>query len=282
MNKIKQANKHFQYFYTNYFLPGNSTEGAASTVTGASKEINDLEYCEITDDLVGKFCTYLTDHARDHCNPNLSLLKYATISQYFSAFKGALLKRFHANPTPLPLSEEKTKQLYRLMMEKKIDESRKNGHSLFGSFSHADQDDFTAFSSVCFWDGTSKSAEFLHLFKSCIENSGRGSEIAILKIRNIRMTQIVEKDRTKYNTIRTDVLPLKTTSTNPNCDEIVQFCHVDDFSQCYFFQCSTIWSWIQLLMLEGMITYSQVGLIMSKRMVGVNQRCQRCFVSIGK
>ena len=161
--------KHFALFYSKHIVQSDEQE---------NKGLDDLSYHDITDDLVGKWCTYLTDEARCRCNPKLALLTYASVAQYFSSFKMYCIHRFHSQPIPPPLVNEKTKHLSRLMLKKKIQQARLLGKSLFGSIEAADGDDWLAFAAVCFWDGSRKSAEFLHLFKSCIDNSGRGSEVS--------------------------------------------------------------------------------------------------------
>ena len=160
--------KHFSLFCSKFVAAGNM----------AGKHLTDLKYEDVTDELVGMWCTYLTDEARRRCDPKQDLLSYASVAQYFSSFKMYCIHRFHSEPIPPPLVEEKTKHYSRIMMQKKIQEARYAGKSLFGSIEAAGGDDWLAFAAVCFWNGTTKSAEFLHLFKSCIENSGRGSEVS--------------------------------------------------------------------------------------------------------
>ena len=56
-----------------------------------------------------------------------------------------------------------------------------------------------------------------------------------MKWDSVRSKSVMEGNGVKYNTLATHVMRLKTTATNPRPDEIVQFCHVEDFMQCYFF-----------------------------------------------
>ena len=106
---------------------------------------------------------------------------------------------------------------------------------LFGQYDAATKHDQRALAAVCMWNGDLKSAEFLHLFTSCVGNVGRGSEIASLAWEKVVPTVVKERDGSSFTTLQTNVFRLKTAAHNAKEDEVIHFCHVDNFTECYFF-----------------------------------------------
>ena len=61
---------------------------------------------DINDDLVGKFATYLGEHARLRCNPEAPLLRYLSALGYLSGFKNWFLNKYKEEEIPRVFQRE--------------------------------------------------------------------------------------------------------------------------------------------------------------------------------
>jgi len=80
-----------------------------------------------------------------------------------------------------------------------------------------------------------KSAEYLHLVRSSINNCGRGSEIAVLKWSKLHTIDIIQAGGKPFKTMQASINRLKTQSVNPGEDHITHLVHVNDFMKDYMF-----------------------------------------------
>ena len=60
------------------------------------------------------------------------------------------------------------------------------------------------------WSATLDNAEFMNLFQSMVSNCGRGSEIAITKLKDMQMADIKEDNGIEFQTFKQYVMRLKT------------------------------------------------------------------------
>jgi len=233
LEKRNSSLKHLQFFINNHF---EDKVGVSSSNLIKGKDVYKLRHQDFSDDLMGKFCDYLANDARSYFDPKRDLLSWQTVQGYFSSVKMYCIRKFHDKGIPLCLQDGMTKQYNALMLSAKTDYVVRNGKSLYGSKEKASDEDIMSFTTICFWNGDLKSAEFLHLFKSAIDNVGRCSEIAVLTWEKVFPTSIPRPGIEKvFQTVQVDVNRLKTQHVRPGEDKIVHFVHVDDFSKCYIF-----------------------------------------------
>ncbi len=166
--KINSMKNHL-----NKFLSGNYTHANMPT----NKTADTLEYEDINESLVGLFSGYMIEHARKYCRDHEKLLQWSTIASYFSAFKNFFLIKFHDKPRPTALDDAAFARHTDRMLRIKTKMCIKDNESLFQQKETATEEDIIGLSAVCFWNGDVRSAEFLHLFRACINNTGRGSEV---------------------------------------------------------------------------------------------------------
>ena len=220
--KQKSMLTHLDYFLRNCYQEGCVLRGENLTME------------EISDELVGKFCTYLSKMARKKCDPFPSpLLAWSTIQGYFSSFKMFFIDKFHK--IPASLSNELTKRYVGIMLRTKTEIVTKEGVPLYGKKECASEEDFKGFTAVCFWNDDLKSAEYLHLVWSAVHNCGRGSEIAMLNWAKVGTVTIHQCDGAQFDTMQMAVNRLKTAAVNPGEDLITHLVHAEDFMKCYMF-----------------------------------------------
>ena len=192
------------------------------------KKLDDLLYEDIAEELVGSFATYLSKHATKFCRPGGDLLMWNSIAEYFSAFKTFLImKKFREKPIPHALGDAHMKMMTTEMRSKKIEICNSNNDAWVNPHAMASDDDNKALGALCYWDGSSKSAEYYHLYRSMVNNAGRGSEISCLAWPNAVPTIIKESDGSSYTTLQLNVKRLKTAAVSPKPDETIHFVHHD-------------------------------------------------------
>ena len=199
------------------------------------KELDDLLYEDITEQLVGSFATYLSKHATKYCKPNGDLLMWNSIAGYFSAFKTFIIKKFRDKPIPHALGDAHMKMMTTEMRSKKIEICNSNNDAWVNPHEMVSDDDNKALGALCYWDGSSKSAEYYHLYRSMVNNAGRGSEISCLAWPNAVPTVIKESDGSSYTTLQLNVKRLKTAAVSPKPDETIHFVHRDSLLDDYLF-----------------------------------------------
>lgn len=123
------------------------------------KKLHDLLYEDITEELVGSYATYLSKHATKYCKADGELLMWNSIAGYFSAFKTFVVKKFRNKPVPHSLSEIQMKMMTTEMRSKKIKMCNSNNDSWVNPHAMASDEDNKALGALCYWDGTTKSAE---------------------------------------------------------------------------------------------------------------------------
>lgn len=168
--KMSSMTKHFNYFFKNYYQPMNPGL--------RDYNLDTIKYEEVTWDLVQKFSTYIVYEARAYTNPDKELLKKETHAQYFSAFKTYLTDRWNDRMAPIPLQNDKTQKITEHMRRLKDEINLQNGVSGSSPLLAASDDDAKSLVALCMWKGDGESAEFLHMFSSCVGNLGRGSEVS--------------------------------------------------------------------------------------------------------
>jgi hypothetical protein len=177
MPKRKKTNEqyhsvsiHFNHFYRNHYGEKDKRKGNIF--------LDDIKYEDVNDDLVGQFSTYLASEARQKCNPNKDLIGWNTIANYFSGFKNFLVSKFHDKPLPFSIESTKMARMTILMKRTKLEINRKGDKKMTGSIEASSCEDQKAIAAMCLWSGDVANAEFLHLFTSCVNNVGRGSEVS--------------------------------------------------------------------------------------------------------
>ena len=176
LSKSKQTKScsmkgHFNYFLMHFWSKHNKSDKIVS-------KFDDLEVEDVTIDIVDNFVNYLASHARKGFKADGPLLKFGTIDQYLSSFKMSLVRKFFKNESELIVNNQAKMSLLRsTMLQKKIQQCRRDGIEIMSSLETASETDVDTFFLLCFWEGTYESAEFLHLMMSCIANCGRGSEV---------------------------------------------------------------------------------------------------------
>ena len=174
-NKNENAARiHFQWFYTKQYYPNaNNKSNLRQTLT-----LDDITFEEVTNDLFGKFATYLCNDAKNLKNKNTDL-SYGTISIYMSSIRMLLVKRFLSDYNKYPdLLKLDIWSMYLSKIRKiKVQHSIKNNKPLSKSIESASEEDVMAMFNCIVWDNDCSSAEFLLLFMSCIVHCGRGSEV---------------------------------------------------------------------------------------------------------
>ena len=81
--KKSSAMNHFKYFLKNFYANKNLT-----------LENDFKDYSNLNDDLMGKYGTYLANHARQYCKENTDLLSYSSAYGYLSATKSYFTSKF--------------------------------------------------------------------------------------------------------------------------------------------------------------------------------------------
>jgi len=228
-NEKKQSSaiKHFQFFLTNHY---QGTDGVVNPPLTAQ----DLKIEHITNDVVGTFCTYLSKEARCECKPPPSpRLAWLTIQGYFSAFKSHYIRKFKC--VPESLSNELTSRYSRAMLSNKTEIVVREGSALYSKKEVASEEEIEGFSAICYWNDDVCSSEYNHLVRSCINNCGRGSEIAVLKWLKASTISVRTPGGKAFKTMSLLVNRLKTAGVNPGEDNITHFVHINDFKKDYLF-----------------------------------------------
>ena len=171
------ARIHFQCFYTKQYYPNaNNKSNLRETLT-----LDDIAFDEVTNDLFGKFATYLCNDAKSLKNKT-SDLSYGSISIYMSSIRMLLVKRFLSDYNKYPdLLKLDIWSMYLSKIRKiKVQHSIKNNKPLSKSIEAASEEDVMAMFNCIVWDNEYSTAEFLLLFISCIVHCGRGSEVCYI------------------------------------------------------------------------------------------------------
>jgi hypothetical protein len=193
----------------------------------------DIDERTLTGDLVGCFCDYLATKARLYCaDPPSPLLAWSTIQGYFSSFKTHFIDKFRTVPDAL--LDQLTKRYVSSMLQLKTEIVLRQGETLYSKKESASEEDIKAFTAICFWNDDVRSAEYLHLVRSSINNCGRGSEIAILKWSKLHAI-VIKQGGKSFKTMMTSVNRLKTQHIHVGDDHITHMVHVNDFMKDYMF-----------------------------------------------
>jgi hypothetical protein len=164
---------HFNYFFKNYYYPDYKDEKNLRQY-----DMNTIKHEEVTSHLVTTFACYLSKYAHMYCNPEKETLKRSSIDQYFSAFRMHLTRRFPEQLPPIALHSSKLSDITMGMRRVKMGLNAKEGKVDSQGTEACTYNDKKSICALCFWRGDKRSAEFLHLFTSCIVNLGRGSEVS--------------------------------------------------------------------------------------------------------
>ena len=173
-NNYISMKKHFDYFYHNCYQPSEGKQKREHL-----KSFDDLLASDVTDDLCGKFGSYLASEARHKCKKDAQFLGQTSTFIYFSSFKKVLEKKFARMEAPLPTCmKEEIWNLYTTeMRRKKVKQSLKEQTPLYGSYEKATEDDVRTLVNLCLWTGDEEMAQFASMFLDCFTSCGRGSEV---------------------------------------------------------------------------------------------------------
>ena len=168
--KVAKAAKHFNCYCKTRQL---------------SFDFDNLQYEDITEDLIGKYAHYLVHHAKKGFKEGGEGIKWQTIQGYYSAIKMALIEKYREKPIPQIFSDMRTKQMYKSMIRQSLDLHRdkvlsdpeQKGAGFYGQSEAFSMESLIAIPALVFWQNDSKSAEFWHLLQAMKYNCGRGSEV---------------------------------------------------------------------------------------------------------
>jgi hypothetical protein len=150
-------------------------------------------------------------------------------------FKVYMTKKFHDKPTPFPLLGSKMTEYYNAMRANKIELVNAANEAWVNPHEQATDEDNSALGATCYWTASIKAAEFYHLYRSMVNNAGRGSEISSLHWSNAFPTTVTDNDGSRFKTLLLYVKRLKTQNISPRPDEIVHFVHRDTLLDDYTF-----------------------------------------------
>ena len=170
----KSAKTHFENFYNKVYHP--SEPNLRENVT-----LDNIKIEEVTDDLVGKFASYLckVQNLYQH-DAAKKPLTYTTISIYMSALKSLCTTKFRGSEKfPRCLTPDLWKMYLQRIRKVKIEQALKDNVPLFsGSYTSARDVDLTSLAALAYWEGDEELMEFFFLFSSCVTHCGRGSEVS--------------------------------------------------------------------------------------------------------
>ena len=191
--------------------------------------INDEEF-------VGRWATFLAEEAK-HLDGSNHLLSLSSASGYASTFASYYINH-HRNESeiPRPLKKELWCKKMSKITEKKTDYHNETKTKIKGQKETATTEDRQNLNKVLIWNGTSDSADFLHLCNTCQSVAGRGSDVGALEKKDISVISRSDpNDLSQYEVIGLDVNRIKTSNQKihqifPHRDHM----ELDDyFSQSY-------------------------------------------------
>jgi hypothetical protein len=175
--KENNSVKHFAYYLKNH---------------REFKPPTDLDYEDITHDLMGGFMHYLANDAHQYCNPEKELLMFNSTLGYASAAKGYIINKFRDQDVPACLKPEHWSKLLFQMTSTFYERARRSGDPLVNPHEASTPEDREALATMCVWKGDASGAEFFFLNTAMMQCVGRGSEVAASRKKDLSAPQQTE------------------------------------------------------------------------------------------
>lgn len=183
--------------------------------------------------MIGCFFNYLAYDAHSHCNVTKPKLAWSSASGYASSIKVFFQNKFRESPLVSEISIFRAQQwnsirgkLFAAFTEIK----RKTGERLTNPHKASNPNDRRAIGIGCLWANDPQMAEFWHLNNSMTHCSGRGSEVAGMRISHLDTVQMNEL-YLQYDIIQADI----TRHKNGHHQSISIFPHKDCMAEDWYF-----------------------------------------------
>ena len=244
--KAKSAFMHCNYFLRQYmptktkkkpkeaFIPLQELVLSQNPAEGNIHEKSAQWFSE----MMGCFFYYLANEAYARCKPAFGRIAYNSATGYASSVKSYLTNKFRNIPIEIPAFKQSIWASYRAkLLNAYHEEGTKSGKSLTNPHEASTARDRQAIAVGCLWQNSSVFAEFWHMNNSMTHCTGRGSEVALLRLENLTSHTVNE-----YNH-QYDILQVLLKRHKNHKEQLLPiYPHRDNFMEDWYF--SLIYSYI--------------------------------------
>jgi hypothetical protein len=164
--KCKSAFGHFRLYTCKHY--------------GKAVDPYEIPYGGLDQALFGGFATYLSTEARCYMNPMNGLISLNSAVGYISSVKMYFLNKYRDKAEPPVFSSTQWKRILAAITSEAVERCKKTGAHLVTPRETATDDDIVCLATLCAWDGTPTTAEFLHFNNTMAQLAGRGECTKVL------------------------------------------------------------------------------------------------------
>jgi hypothetical protein len=164
--KCKSAFAHFRLYTCKHY--------------GKAVDPYEIPYGGLDQALFGGFATFLSTEARCYLNPKNALISLNSAVGYISSVKMYYLNKYRDKAEPPVFASTQWKRILAAITSEAVERCKKTGAHLVTPRETATDDDIVCLATLCAWDGTPTTAEFLHFNNAMAQLAGRGECTKVL------------------------------------------------------------------------------------------------------